>query len=118
MKSEYRSLVEAIICDELKLAEISKIHAEAQEAATKAAETLSVVEKRLEARRVELSRLDSLLQNCHRASGNGRSGPEAHDRFDCLEREISEIRKSVKLLADWYLSGSPIRPEPPLGVDA
>ncbi|MCO8161057.1 hypothetical protein NJC38_02685 [Pseudomonas sp. 21LCFQ010] len=112
MKSEYRSLVEAIICDELKLAEISKIHAEAQEAAAKAAETLSVVEKRLEAKRGELGRLEGLLQNCHRASGDGKSlgsnstPADQAIAADSLLKDIKEMRATLKFLCDHFIKGS------------
>lgn len=123
MKSEYRSLVEAIICDERKLAEISKIHAEAQEAAAKAAETLSVVEKRLEAKRGELARLDDLLSKCQpegkgehateEASGQIGKPAEGRSRLDRLESEIDDLRRSFKRIADWYMSGNPVAQELP-----
>ncbi len=75
MKSEYRCLVEMIISDERKLAEATKLHAEALERFQKAAETLVAVSKRLDSRRIELSRLDELLDRARPASGGGKAAP-------------------------------------------
>ena len=97
MKSEYRCLVEMIISDERKLAEVTSLHTEALERFQKATETLAVVGKRLESRRVELSKLDALLHQARPRSAGGGPAPQAPDHSG-LQGQIKEINASLKFL--------------------
>lgn len=104
MKSEYRCLVEMIISDERKLAEATKLHAEALERFQKAAETLVAVSKRLDSRRIELSRLDELLDRARPASGGGKAAPQDLTPTDgcaeilALRGDVKSLQASVRLL--------------------
>jgi hypothetical protein len=119
MKSEYRCLVEMIISDERKLAEATKLHAEALERFQKAAEILVTVEKRLEAKRAELGRISELLDNTRPSGGGSKPADKAQGcaapllgevgRVDRLESEVDDLRRSFKMIAGWYLGDIPIK---------
>lgn len=104
MKSEYRSLVEMIICDERKLEEVEKLHADALERLQKTSETLVTVGKRLDSRRMELSRLDELLDRASPASGGGKAAPQDLAPTDggaeirALRLDVKSLQASVRLL--------------------
>lgn len=100
MKSEYRCLVEMIISDERKLAEATKLHAEALERFQKAAETLVIVGRRLEEKRAQLCKLDALIDKARPASGGGSAAPQDLSSVDAgaLLQELKSMSASMKIL--------------------
>lgn len=98
MKSEYRGLVEAIISDERKLAEAMNLHTDALERFQKASETLVIISKRLESKRVELNRMDALLDRARPASGGGGKTASCDSALAADSAELRELRADVKSL--------------------